>query len=103
MRKVPPMVEAMVTVCTFPFSHFISSSRKPPRQRIPFYSAMFPHIGQCRQEMNGTVMALYKHFGYAGRASEIAVYLERRMGIEQIRIGPPRFVRVHQWWGGVVR
>ena len=39
--------------------------------------------------MNGTVMALYKHFGYAGRAAEIAVYLERRMGVEQIRIGPP--------------
>ena len=36
MRKVPPMLEVMVTVCTFPFSHFISSSRKPPRQRIPF-------------------------------------------------------------------
>ena len=39
--------------------------------------------------MNGTVMALYKHFGYAGRAAEIAVYLKRRMGIEQIRIGSP--------------
>jgi hypothetical protein len=39
-------------------------------------------------------MALYKHFGYAGRAAEIAVYLERRMGIEQIRIGPPVLSRI---------
>lgn len=28
-------------------------------------------------------------FRYAGRAAEIAVYLKRRMGIEQIRIGSP--------------
>lgn len=75
MRKVPPMVEVMVTVCTFPFP--ISSLPAENRRDSEFlYSAMFPHIGQCRQEMNGTVMALYKHFGYAGRAAEIAVYLK---------------------------
>ena len=89
MRKVPPMVEAMVTASHFSFFPFHLFQQKTAATANSFYSAMFPHIGQCRQEMNGTVMALYKHFGYAGRASEIAVYLERRMGIEQIRIGPP--------------
>ena len=29
---------------------------------------------------------MYKHLGYAGRTAEVAVYLERRVSVEQIRI-----------------
>lgn len=46
--------------------------------------AVRPGGRKCRQQMDESQMALQQHFGNAGGAAEIAVYLERRMGVPQI-------------------
>ena len=37
--------------------------------------------------MYSAVVTLYQHFADTGRHAEVTVNLERRMGIEQVRIG----------------
>ena len=47
----------------------------------------FPRVGQGRQQVDVALMALHKHLGYAGRAAEVAVDLERWVGIKEIAVG----------------
>ncbi len=51
------------------------------------YASLFPGIRQGWQEMHGSIMTLQEHLSDTGCYSEVAVYLEWRMGIEEIRIG----------------
>ena len=53
----------------------------------PFEMAVLPYRWQGGQQLNVSVMALQQHLGYAGRAAEVAVDLERRMGTEEVGIG----------------
>ena len=52
-----------------------------------FHGAIGPRRWQGRQQEHETVVALQQHLGNACRTAEVAVYLEWRMGIKQIRIG----------------
>ena len=51
-----------------------------------FYRAVGPGLGQRGQNFDLAGVALQQHFGDARRAAEIAVDLERRMGVEHVRI-----------------
>ncbi len=51
-----------------------------------------PLIGEGGQQVQGTVMRLEQHFGYAGSAAKIAIDLEGRMCIEQVAW---RHLRLH--------
>src|ERR1700761_7605566 len=48
---------------------------------------LFPYRWQSRQQFYRSILALYQHFGDTRSTAEITVDLERRMCIEQIRIG----------------
>jgi hypothetical protein len=54
----------------------------------PLDRAVGPGLGQGRQQFNLTRTALQEHLADAGGAAEVAIDLERRMGIEHIRVGP---------------
>ena len=45
-----------------------------------------PRPGQCRQEMDRARMALHQHLADSGCRTKIAINLERRMGVEKVRI-----------------
>ena len=46
-----------------------------------------PGLGQGRQQEHTATPALQQHLGNAGGAAEVAIDLERRMCVEQVRIG----------------
>ena len=52
-----------------------------------FEMSASPYRGQGGQQLDFSVMALQQHLGDAGRAAEVAVNLERRMGAEEVGIG----------------
>jgi len=56
-----------------------------PRTKAGYFSGR-PGFRQGWQQMNAACVTLDKHFAKAGGRAEIAVDLERRMGIEQVRI-----------------
>ena len=49
-----------------------------------FHLAVRPFGRNGRKQVNLTGMRLEKHLGYAGRPTEIAVNLERRMSVEEV-------------------
>ena len=51
-----------------------------------FEMSVLPHRWQGGQQLNLSIMALQQHLGDAGRAAEVAVDLERRMGAEEVGI-----------------
>ena len=53
----------------------------------PLHAAVFPGTGQGGQQVDEPVVALHQHFSDTCRTAEVAIYLERWMGIEHIRIG----------------
>ena len=52
--------------------------------------AVRPGAGQGGQELDLAVVALQEHLGDAGGRAEVAVDLERRVGVEEVRQGVPR-------------
>ena len=42
--------------------------------------------------MQRAVVALHQHLGYASSAAKIAIYLERRMGIQHVRVSAARAI-----------
>ena len=76
----------MVASTSRPSFHWISIS-KPPRARRPLTAPLGQALGKRGQKFDLAGMALQEHLGDAGGAAEIAVDLERRMGVEHVRIG----------------
>ena len=62
---------------------------KPSARLQPAHAPFFPCRGQCRQQVNGSVVALHEHLGDARRAPEVAVDLERRVGVHHVGICSP--------------
>ncbi len=48
--------------------------------------ARWPGRGQRRQQVHGAAVALQQHLGHAGGVAEVAVDLERRVGVEQVGV-----------------
>ena len=49
--------------------------------------ALLPIVRKSRQQLHGTIMTLHQHLADTCRASEVTINLERRMRIEEVRIG----------------
>ena len=49
--------------------------------------ALFPCVGQGGKQIHETVVALQQHLGDAGGTSEVAVDLEWRVRVEEVRVG----------------
>ena len=77
-RTNPPREDLMVAEFRIPSSHEMSISTTAGHQAL---TEPLPDRGQCGQ-MYGSVMALEQHLGNTRRTAEVAVYLERRMGIK---------------------
>jgi len=60
--------------------------REPPARPEPGHLALGPCAGQRGQEPDNAPVALEEHLGDPGRAAEIPVNLERRMGAEEVRV-----------------
>ena len=54
------------------------------------HEAVLQRFRQGRQQVDGLVVALEEELGDAGRAAEVTVNLERRMGVEEVGIGAAR-------------
>ena len=86
-RSEPLRANAMVASTSLPSFQGMSTS-KPPRARRP---VTLP-VGQAEGSAGSSSMLavhelLHEHFGDAGGAAEVAVDLERRMSVEEIRRG----------------
>ena len=58
---------------------------EPAARAEPLDASRRPALGQCGQQMDLARVALQQHFRYPGGVAEVAVDLERRMGVEQVR------------------
>ncbi len=61
--------------------------RDPAMGAKPAHRTPRPGSRQGRQQVDGVAPALQQHFRNAGGRAEVAVNLERRMGIEQVGVG----------------
>ena len=55
------------------------------------YAAGLPGGREGRQQVHAIRVALEQHFCHTGRRAKVAVYLERRVGVEQVGVGAPAF------------
>ena len=52
-----------------------------------FHLACLPFLRKGREQVHRLAIALHQHLAYTCCASEVAIYLERWMGIKEVRIG----------------
>ena len=62
----------------------------PPRARSPVTLPLGQALGQRRQQVHAVPARLHQHFEDARGAAEIAVDLERRVGVEHVGVGALR-------------
>ena len=53
------------------------------------HAARLPGDREGRQQVQAVRVALEQHFCHTGRGTEVAVDLERRVGVEQVGVGAP--------------
>ena len=51
----------------------------------PFYAAVFPLLGECRQKLYNIIGAVTQHFADTACVSAVSVHLIRRMEIPKVR------------------
>jgi hypothetical protein len=73
------MCDLPVFPCTF--HHFAATGTQS------FEMAFFPYRRQSGQQLDFSVMALQQHLCDASRTAKVTIYLERRMGAEEVGIG----------------
>ena len=52
-----------------------------------FHLACLPFLRKGRDQVHRLAIALHQHLAYTCCASEVAIYLERWMGIKEVRVG----------------